>query len=105
MERKKGKVMGKWGDESLHGRRKRKVMGEGAEGDDCRRWGGCRKRLIAWEKKRESDGQVGERKEKEKEKKRKWVAALGFGLGHENGGERWAMMGWNWSWTERNGLG
>ena len=29
-ERKKGKVMGKWGDESLHGRRKRKVMEEGA---------------------------------------------------------------------------
>ena len=31
-ERKKGKVMGKWGDESLHGRRKGKVMGEKAEG-------------------------------------------------------------------------
>ena len=22
----------------------------------------------------------------------------------ENGGEKWAMMGWNWSWAERNGL-
>ena len=30
-ERKKRKVMGKWGDGSLHGRRKGKVMGEGAE--------------------------------------------------------------------------
>ena len=29
---KKGKVMGKWGDGSLHGRRKGKVMGERAEG-------------------------------------------------------------------------
>ena len=46
-----------------------------------------------------------EKKRKENGKKRKWVAALGFGLGHENGGERWAMMGWNWSWAERNGLG
>ena len=34
MERKKEKVMGKWGDGSFHGRRKGKVMGEGA---DCRR--------------------------------------------------------------------
>ena len=31
-ERKKGKVMGKWGDGSLHGRIKGKVMGEEAEG-------------------------------------------------------------------------
>ena len=46
-----------------------------------------------------------EKKRKGKGKKRKWVTALGFGLGHENGGERWAMMGWNWSWAERNGLG
>ena len=57
--------------------------------------------LVAWEKKGGSDRQVGERKEK----KRKWVAALGFGLGHENGGGKWAMMGWNGSWAERNGLG
>ena len=28
MERKKGKVMGKWGDGSLHGRRKGEVMGK-----------------------------------------------------------------------------
>ena len=33
-ERKKRKVMGKWGDGSLHGRRMGKVMGEGA---GCRR--------------------------------------------------------------------
>ena len=38
-----------------------------------------------------------ENKRKEKEMKGKWVAALGFGLGHENGGGKWAMMGWNWS--------
>ena len=44
-------------------------------------------------------------KEKEKERKGKWVAALGFSLGHENGGGKWAMIGWNWSWAERNGLG
>ena len=31
-EWKKEKVMGKWGDGSLHGRRKGKVMGEEAEG-------------------------------------------------------------------------
>ena len=48
-----------------HGRRKREVMGK---------WG--------LEKKR-------------KRKKRKWVAALGFGLGHENGVGKWAMMGWD----------
>ena len=66
--------------------------------------------LVAWEKKGGSDGQVGERKgkkrkRKEKERKGKWVAALGFDLGHKNGGGKWAMMGWNWSWAERNGFG
>ena len=62
--------------------------------------------MLAWEKKGGSDGQVGERKEKKrKRKKRKWVAALGFGLGHKNGGGKWAIIGWNWSWAERNGLG
>ena len=30
-ERKNGKVMGRWGDRSLHGRRKGKLMGEGDE--------------------------------------------------------------------------
>ena len=52
--------------------------------------------LVAWEKKGGSDGQVGERKgkkRKEKERKGKWVVALGFGLGHKNGGGKWAMMG------------
>ena len=62
--------------------------------------------LVAWEKKGGSDGQVGKETErKEKEIKGKWVAALGFSLGHENGGGKWAMMGWNWSWAERNGFG
>ena len=35
-------------------------------------------------RKREVMGKWG--KEKKKKEKRKWVAALGFGLGHENGG-------------------
>ena len=60
-----------------HGRRKGEMMGK-------------------WEKEKERKG---------KERNGKWVAALGFGLGHKNGGGKWAMMGWNWSWAKRNGLG
>ena len=56
--------------------------------------------LVAWEKKGGSDGQVGERKEKE----RKMGCCIGLQFGLENEGGKWAMMGWNWSWAERNGL-
>ena len=99
MERKKGKVMGKWGDGSLHERKKGKVMGEGA---NCRRYGGCRKRLIAWEKKGGSDGQVGERKEKKRKgKERKMGCCIGLRFGPKNGGVKWAMMGWNCDMYEK----
>ena len=30
---------------------------------------------------------------------------IGFRFGLENGSGKWAMMGWNWSWAKRNGLG
>ena len=33
------------------------------------------------------------------------LALLGLQFGVENGGGKWAMMGWNWPWAERNGLG
>ena len=74
--------MGKWGDGSLYGRRKGKVMGEGAERGWLQEVGWLQGGLIAWEKKGGSDGQVGERKEeKKKERKMGWAVALGFGLG------------------------
>ena len=37
--------------------------------------------LVAWEKKKGSDGQVGERKEEKR--KGKWVVALSFDLGQK----------------------
>ena len=30
---------------------------------------------------------------------------IGLQFGPKNGGGKWAMMGWNWSWAKRNGLG
>ena len=44
-----------------------------------------------------------EKKTKRKERKMGYCIELQFGP--ENGGGKWAMMGWNWSWAERNGLG
>ena len=30
---------------------------------------------------------------------------IGLQFGPENGGGKWAMMGWNGSWAKKNGLG
>ena len=67
--------MGKWGDGSLHGRRKGKVIVERAEGGVVVEGRVVVRGLVAWEKKRGSDGQVGE-KRREKERKGKWVGLL-----------------------------
>ena len=74
-------MIDKWGDGSLHGRRKGKVMGERVEGGWLQEVGWLQGGLVVWEKKGGSDGQVGERKEKKR--KGKWVAALGFSLGQK----------------------
>ena len=57
-----------------HGRRKGEVMGK---------WGK-------------------EKKRKEKEKGLGYYIGLQFGPA--NGGEKWAKLGWNWTWAERKGL-
>ena len=44
--------------------------------------------------------------ELEKKKKKRENGSLPWALvWAKNGGGKWAMLGWNWSWAERNGLG
>ena len=43
---------------------------------------------------------------KEKKRKGKKNGLLHWALiWAKNGGGKWVMMGWNWSWAEKNGLG
>ena len=59
---------------------------------------------------RAAGGKLLERKKKEEREK---SHCFGLGLGHclgpwfrlENGGGKWAQLGWNWAYAKGNGLG
>ena len=46
-----------------------------------------------------------EKEKKRKKKERKMGCCIGLRFRPKNGGGKWAMMGWNGSWAEKNGLG
>ena len=58
-----------------------------------------------WQHVRRKGEVMGNGGKKRKEKERKMGCCIGLQFGVENGGGKWAMMGWNWPWAERNGLG